>query len=155
MHAAAVASVFSEGIRSRVSLQQHTDARPSKNLALSHSLYVRSHATLEVCTSLLLLLLLEMPHIIFEMDILSWYSSQVPTSGEVYFAYICVSTISQPCSSYLQQQNIVIEYFRALFERWWKNLKGSSENRLVFLTKNLDNRPVLLFGMPVCMLFAS
>ena len=67
MCAAAVASVFSEG--SRVSLQQHTDTRPSKNLALSRSLYVRSHAALEVCTSLLLLILLEMPHIIFEMGI--------------------------------------------------------------------------------------
>ena len=90
-----------------------------------------------------------------EWTFLLWYSSQVPTGREVYFTYICVSTISQPCSLYLRQQNIIIEYFRALFERWWKNLKGSSENRLVFLTKNLDNRTVLLFGMPVCMLFAS
>ena len=67
MCAAAVASIFIEG--SRVSLQQHTDTRPSKNLALSHSLYVCSHAAFEVCTSLLLLLLLEMLHIIFGRDI--------------------------------------------------------------------------------------
>ena len=66
MCAAAVASIFIEG--SRVRLQQHTDTKPSKNLALSCSLYVHSHAALEVCTSLLLLLLLEMPHIIFELS---------------------------------------------------------------------------------------
>ena len=134
MCSATVASIFIEG--SRVSQQQHTDAGPSKNLALSHSLYVRSHVVLEVCTNHLLFLLLEMSHIIFGIGI--FVVVQLPS------AHRQRSLLPVLCVRYKSSLFVMLTRVRI-----------RQQYKLVSLAKNLDNRTVLLFGMPVCMLFAS